>query len=595
MASGAFDLTKILGVSSYIYSRCEWYSSGSVETNKSTISVNVIVGKRSGSSTPTTCTFNTNVSVGGAEYPSSQSSSPYDSVSSDEEIVVFSGTFVVPHDNDGSKTTTISVSIGNNNVYHAEGSSEITLDTIKRATELPSFTTLTVERQTAFTLDPYINNAKHSIKLRCGNTQSEAITNPITKWVQANWRLGDVETLLSGETLVISVTSDLYDVFDGSVGHVAMTLYTYSGTTLIGSKTKWIKLLPGSNCTPIVSAVVNDTNEKTISVTGGANNIVANASILEVIPSIQVSDPDDTNAWVISKSVDGDVFTTDTKIIDKPSKQEFLLSVTNNRGLTGNYTIVPTGRYIPYIDLTFDIENIARAEPTSREVKLEYSGRFFSGEFTDNLGDEGVYNELIITWEYKIKGSNDDFVLGGVLTPTINTEDNTYSGNESLGELFDYKTNYEFKFTYMDRLNTYTKKEVYVSKGLPIFWWNENEVHILGDLFVGDILLTPTFSMDEQVVGTWIDGKPLYRQSINLGTIGESQYIGISDIDTIMLDTAHSFAYWNENNSYSIDRVQLRLEKDGYVYCDAPAEQQSWSAFITVLYTKTTDIVEEEE
>lgn len=491
MASGRFDLSKTLGASSYIYSRCEWSSSGSVETNKSTITVNVIVGKRSGSNTPTTCTFNTNVSVSGAEYPSSQSSSPYDSVSANEEIVVFSGTFTVPHENNGSKSTTISVSIGNNNVYHAEGSSTVTLDTIKRATELPSFSTLTVEYQTVFTLNPYIENANHSVRFKCGDTQTSALLSPVTKWLQADYSMGDVETILPGRTLAVVVPSDLYNVFNGTSGYISMTLYTYSGTTLIDSKTKWVKLLPGSNCTPVVSAVVNDTNEKTISATGGANNIVANASILEVIPSIQVSDPDDTNSWVVSKSVDGDVFTTDTKIIEKPTKQEFLLSVTNNRGLTGNYTIVPTGRYIPYIDLTFNIENIARTEPTSSEIKLEYSGRFFSGEFTDNLGEDGIFNELIITWEYKVKGSSDDFVLGGVLTPTINTEDNTYSGNESLGELFDYKTNYEFKFTYIDRLNTYTKEEVYVSKGLPVFWWNEDEVHILGDLYV-DGEINPT-------------------------------------------------------------------------------------------------------
>ena len=484
MASGRFDLTKTLGISAYIYSRCEWSSSGSVGTNKSTINIRVIVGKRSGSNSPTTCTFNTNVSVSGAEYPSSKSSSPYDSVSANEEIVVFEGTFVVPHDNDGKKSTTISVSIGNNNVYHANGSSTVTLDTIKRATELPSFTSLTVENQTVFTLSPYISGAKHSVRFRCGNTQASAITNGVTKWLQADWSMGDEEVLLSGDTLAVNVPSYLYDVFDGSVGHISMTLYTYSGTTLIDSKTKWLKLLPGSSCTPVVTAAIIDTNEKTISATGSANNIVANASLLEVIPTIQISDPDDTNSWIVSKSVEGEVFTEDTKFIPKPTKKDFLVSVTNNRGLTGNYTASATGRFIPYIDLTFDIEEIARTEPTSSEVTIQYSGKFFAGEFTDNLGENGNFNQLMIIWEYKVKGSSDEFTFGGALTPIINTEENTYSGEESLGELFDYQTNYEFKFTYIDRLNTYIKDSVYVTKGLPVFWWNENAVYILGDLYV---------------------------------------------------------------------------------------------------------------
>ena len=300
----------------------------------------------------------------------------------------------------------------------------------------------------------------------------------------ADWSMGDKEVLLSGNTLAVNVPSELYEVFDGSVGHISMTLYTYNGATLVDSKTKWLKLLPGSSCTPVVTATIVDTNEKTISATGSANNIVANASILKVIPSIQISDVDDINAWVVSKSVDGEVFTEDTALINKPTKQDFLVSVTNNRGLTGNYTATATGRFIHYVDLTFDIEDISRTEPTSSEVTIRYSGKFFAGEFTDNLGEDGIFNQLMIVWEYKVKGSSDEFTFGGALTPIINAEENTYSGAESLGELFDYQTNYEFKFTYTDRLNTYIKDNVYVTKGLPVFWWNENAVHILGDLYV---------------------------------------------------------------------------------------------------------------
>lgn len=487
MASGKFDLTKTLGVSSYIYSRCEWSSSGSIDTNKSTMTVRVIVGKKSGSNTPTTCTFNTTVSVSGAEYPSSQSSSPYDSVSANEEIVVFTGTFVVPHGDDGNQSTTISVSIGNNNVYHASGSATVTLDTIKRATELPSFSSLTVESSTVFTLDPYISNAKHSVKFRCGNTQSEAINNPVTKWLQSNGSLGTNEIILSGKTLTINIPASLYNVFDGSVGHIAMTLYTYtSGSTLVDSKTKWVKLLPGSSCTPVITATVVDTNDKTILATGGSNNIVANASILRVTPTIQISDPDDANSWIVSKSIDGVAFTESTKTIPKPSKRNFLVSATNNRGLTGNYTATVTGRYIPYVDLTFNIEDINRVEPTSDEIVINYNGKFYAGEFTDNLGSGGTFNQLSITWGYKIKGSSGDFITGGTLRPTIDATKNTYTGSESLGELFDYKNTYEFKFVYTDIINSHTRDKVYVTKGEPILWWNEDTVRILGELLVNE-------------------------------------------------------------------------------------------------------------
>lgn len=615
MASGKFDLTKTLGVSSYIYSRCEWSGSGNVDSNKTPIYVKVIVGKRAGSNTATTCTFNTNVSVAGAEYPSNQSSSPYTSVSANQEIVVFEGTFTVPHENDGSKSTTISVSIGNNGVYHAEGSSVITLDTIPRATELPNLSTLTVEHYNVFSISPKIKGANHSIKFRFGNTKAEATSNPpVTKWLQSDGSLGDNEMLLSGETFQVLLPTYLYDVFDGNMGHIAMTLRTYNSSEYIDEKTDWVKLLPGTNCTPVVSAVINDTNPKTISATGAANNIVANASILEIIPSIQISDPDDTNSWIVSKSVDGVAFTEETKFEDKPNKKEFLVSVTNNRGLTGNYTATVTGRYIPYVDLTFDIEDIARTEPTSAEVVIKYSGKYYAGEFTDNLGDEGIFNQLMITWGYKIKGSEGDFITGGVLTPTIDAEKNTYSGEESLGELFDYKTNYEFKFDYIDRINQYTKTEVYVTKGEPIFWWNEDSVHVLGTLYADNIygmsggnLLE--FSTEEHIVGKWIDGKPLYRKVIStyepvITDVNLAIAHGVLAWDKMWVDLGNSY-YYEANRKRSLpleqtfytsttgsDMTHVYIEGD-YIYIVSHGGWgEAWEKVITLLYTKSNDPVE---
>ena len=471
--------------------------------NKSIVRITSYLGRNTSASHfggVSTCRVDADKDVNGL-YKSEQKTFSYPTnVGKDEYVEMFSYDFVVEHNNDGKKTITTYSSLSGTdfvpNTASAQGSFELV--TIPRATELPNISSLIVEYYNVFSLSPKISGANHSIKFRFGNTQAEATKNPpVTKWLQQNGSLGDNEILLSGEVFQVNLPSYLYDVFDGSMGYIAMTLRTYNNTTLVGEKTDWVKMLPGTNCTPVVSAVINDTNEKTISVTGAANNIVANASILEIIPSIQISDPDDTNSWIVSKSVDGVAFTEETKFVDKPNKKEFLVSVTNNRGLTGNYTATVTGRYIPYVDLTFDIEDIARTEPTSAEVIIKYSGKYYAGEFTDNLGDEGIFNQLMITWGYKIKGSEGDFITGGVLTPTIDAEKNTYSGEESLGELFDYKTNYEFKFDYIDRINQYTKTEVYVTKGEPIFWWNETEVHILGDLYVDDKLIAEGGKGDE--------------------------------------------------------------------------------------------------
>ena len=244
----------------------------------------------------------------------------------------------------------------------------------------------------------------------------------------------------------------------------------------------------------------------------------------------------------------------------------------------------------------------------------KYSGKYYAGEFTDNLGDEGIFNQLMIAWGYKIKGSEGDFITGGVLTPTIDAEKNTYSGEESLGELFDYKTNYEFKFDYIDRINQYTKTEVYVTKGEPIFWWNEDSVHVLGTLYADNIygmsggnLLE--FSTEEHIVGKWIDGKPLYRKVIStyepvITDVNLAIAHGVLAWDKMWVDLGNSY-YYEVNRKRSLpleqtfytsttgsDMTHVYIEGD-YIYIVSHGGWgEAWEKVITLLYTKSDDPVE---
>lgn len=106
-----------------------------------------------------------------------------------------------------------------------------------------------------------------------------------------------------------------------------------------------------------------------------------------------------------------------------------------------------------------------------------------------------VMNELHIKWQYREKGS-DTWLDGGTLTPTIDTQSNTYSGYKSLGTIFNYQKQYEFLFTAEDLIfnsdgdgtvsNPINPIQVQesVSRGLPIIWWNDNSVHVIGDVYV---------------------------------------------------------------------------------------------------------------
>ena len=106
------------------------------------------------------------------------------------------------------------------------------------------------------------------------------------------------------------------------------------------------------------------------------------------------------------------------------------------------------------------------------------------------------------------------------------------------------------------------------------------------------------YSTQEQVVGEWIDGKPLYQKTVDFGALPNASYksvqTGLSDCVirnmfgvartatgfTVTLPNAELTSSENINLSFLVtDEVRIRT---GYDY-------SSYSAYITLQYTKTTD------
>ena len=113
-----------------------------------------------------------------------------------------------------------------------------------------------------------------------------------------------------------------------------------------------------------------------------------------------------------------------------------------------------------------------------------------------------------------------------------------------------------------------------------------------------------TYSTEETIIGTWIDGKPLYRKTLTFNTTINSNtplYIAhnISNVDTIFVDYSHSY-FWNDTvGSYSLpivgydggftDTVYCIVNKNDVVVCSTGGWGESWRKHITIKYTKTTD------
>lgn len=99
------------------------------------------------------------------------------------------------------------------------------------------------------------------------------------------------------------------------------------------------------------------------------------------------------------------------------------------------------------------------------------------------------------------------------------------------------------------------------------------------------------YSTEEQLIGIWF-GKPLYRKTIVLDNIKEEQNLEIDNIDTIFINSGHSYISWGDNSySYPIGRANFSIFKPKGTIKAENAEQLpgSWFGKITVEYTKTTD------
>lgn len=110
------------------------------------------------------------------------------------------------------------------------------------------------------------------------------------------------------------------------------------------------------------------------------------------------------------------------------------------------------------------------------------------------------------------------------------------------------------------------------------------------------------YSTDEQVVGTWINGKPLYRKVIYLPSFSTNNLVSgvtyygsfalsnyIADVDIAMVDTVHSFLTNSQGTMMrSIDEGQY--EKDtGNITLFTTYQRLNLVFYVCVEYTKTTD------
>ena len=108
------------------------------------------------------------------------------------------------------------------------------------------------------------------------------------------------------------------------------------------------------------------------------------------------------------------------------------------------------------------------------------------------------------------------------------------------------------------------------------------------------------YSTDEQVVGTWINGKPLYQKTLTGTTLSASGDVptGLTNIEDIFIVSGYipdginngytvSYGYFGSVEDYLF--VDLRQDASSLYFSLRGSRFQRRPFWVTVQYTKTTD------
>lgn len=499
----------------------------------------------------------------------------------------------IPHDSEGRASVSFYIE-GYSEVYSTKSASgSLPLTTIPRATLAPSIT-CDVENTTSFTLTPYASFS-HSVSINFGT---------INKYLKTDGTLSDSEVKYDTGTRTWSFNADksYYKQFNKKSGQGGITVRTYSGSTLVGSKSGTLTIVANQAlCSPVITGTVVDINETTKALTGDENVIIKYKSTPKLTTQIQITSPNDNNSTLSYLQVAGNNISDLTQRVfdvQNPTQNSFIVKAINSRDYSTETPLSSTGTFIDYILPTITITSAKRTEPTTGDATIEYKGDYYNGKFSKTTS-----NELVVTWKYKEKGI-EEYTNGGTITPTI--KDNTFSGTINVDGLFNYKKQYDIIVIVTDKLSS-TQSVAQIPRGFPIFWWSENFVDILGELRINGN--NPfLYSEDETVIGKWYDGKPLYQKVIIhdsgcSATVNNQHAHGIENVDTIFIK--HAFVQstkaakltymlpvtqYGSNTAH--DELSVCIDNAYYEFLVQTGwGGENWHIFMIVNYTKVTDSV----
>ena len=380
------------------------------------------------------------------------------------------GSVTVPHNTDGTKSITVSLSTAIYDSTIKTVSEAWTLNALPRAAQLTGSPSFTDEENPTITYINYAGDAVTSLQacITFDGTQADIAYRdiPITGTSYTFSFTDEERRALRLATLEGSNKRTVYFKIKTVIGGV-----TYSDM----SDAKTITIV---NATPVLNPVAYDTSSKTLALTGNKNHIIKGFNSVYV----------EANATPKKgASITGYKISCGDQLIANPSgyftnveTSNITFKVGDNRGLTAQVT--PT--HLTLIDywpvtcgLSASIEITGETEAT---ISLNITGAYFNGSFG------AKDNNLQVS--YAIKESQEDEFNDWIpIWNSTTYKDGRYTTKGTISNL-NYLKGYTVKAMAVDQLGGAYSQEITL-KAMPVFDWSDSDFNFNVPVSIGGVEL----------------------------------------------------------------------------------------------------------
>ena len=306
-----------------------------------------------------------------------------------------------------------------------------------------------------------------------------------------------------------------------------------SGIKYFSTVTRTLSIV---NADPTFTHSEVETNSNVISVLGSssASQVIQNASEIDVTISPTALKGATITSVKVNSGGYSETKTTSPYVFAVPvTQQSFGVVVRDSRG--NSKTSIFTKSMIAYSPISFNSFSFERENPTSSNIIVDLDSNYYQQTFGSSTNvpivkwklDDGTYTTIPST-EYVIDTTNHKLTIT----------------NYELTNTLVYTSKGTFTLEVSDLLSSFSDTQD-VLKGIPTFDYGEHDLKVNGDLFVADtngenaykVYDNFSYSTTETVIGTWIDGKPIYRKVLefnNVPTGVTQRNHGISNFDKLI-------------------------------------------------------------